>query len=130
MKKVIALLSAFGLAVWWGSGWFADALQPAPESEAPPEIVSIATLTNQPRDYSGQVVRVAGRIVGSASIWVRGYVLQDSTGHITVTTERAVPPRGQRVIVTGTAQQLIKIGHMQLFHLEEEHLQLRTASGL
>ena len=128
MKKIIVLLFAFGIIAWWGSGAFFGSLQNAPETEDAPVIVSIATLADQPRAYSEQVVRVAGRVMGSASMWVRGYVLQDSTGHIIVTTDKAVPPRGQHIIVTGTPKQLVKVGQMQIFHLEEDHIEVQPSS--
>lgn len=71
----------------------------------------IGDITGHPRDYAGKEVTVSGEVTEVFSLFVVKYfVLRDSTGEITVVTDRPLPARGEKIKVKGAVKEAMSIG--------------------
>jgi len=71
---------------------------------------NIADIKNNSRHYAGREVTVSCEATGTFSLVViKYYSLRDSTGEITVVTERPLP-EGQRLKVRGVVREAFSIG--------------------
>ncbi len=65
--------------------------------------IKIGRINADPSRYQNRTVRVSGIVVNSAGVLgTGGYQIEDPTGRIYVLSATGVPPKGARVIVTGT----------------------------
>jgi hypothetical protein len=81
----------------------------------------IKNVLQDPRAYEGKTVTIGGEVSDRTSLLVMKYfVLKDSTGEITVLTDRALPAVGSKLRVKGKVQQAFAIGNQQLVVLIEE----------
>jgi hypothetical protein len=81
---------------------------------------SIRKILDNPRDYSGKTVTVSGEVTEVVSlVFVQYFVVKDSTGEITVVTERPLPRKGSKITVKGKVQQAFSIGDKQLIVIVE-----------
>ncbi len=72
---------------------------------------NIGDITGHPRDYAGKEVTVSGEVTETFSLFVIKYfVLKDSTGEITVVTERSLPAKGEKIKVKGVVKEAMSIG--------------------
>ena len=80
----------------------------------------IKKILDNPRDYSGRTVRVAGEVTETFSLFVIKYfIVKDSTGEITVITTKPLPQRGLKVTVKGAVQEAFSLGNQQLIVIVE-----------
>jgi hypothetical protein len=80
----------------------------------------IKKILDNPRDYSGKTVTVAGEVTEVVGlVFVQYFVVKDSTGEITVVTEKPLPRKGSKITVKGTVQQAFSIGDKQLIVIME-----------
>ncbi|HWP56831.1 MAG TPA: hypothetical protein VNL14_02970 [Candidatus Acidoferrales bacterium] len=67
----------------------------------------IKDILDHPRKYDQKEVTVYGTVTEEASLFVVKYfVIQDDTGSIRVTTDRALPKQGEKLRVTGTVESI------------------------
>jgi hypothetical protein len=72
---------------------------------------SIRVIRENPRTFDGKTVTVSGQVKNPTSLVVVKYFsLVDSTGEITVVTERALPKAGERLRVRGVVREAFSIG--------------------
>jgi len=80
----------------------------------------IKKILDNPRDYSGKTVTVAGEVAEVAGlVFVQYFVVKDSTGEITVITNRPLPRKGSQISVKGKVEQAFSIGDKQLIVIVE-----------
>ncbi len=80
----------------------------------------IKKIIDNPRDYAGKTVTIAGEVGDVFSLVVLKYfVVKDATGEITVITKKPLPKQGTRIKVTGTVQEAFSIGDQQLIVIVE-----------
>lgn len=71
----------------------------------------IGDITGHPRDYANKEVTVSGEVTETFSFFVVKYfVLRDSTGEITVVTERPLPAKGEKIKVKGVVREAFSMG--------------------
>jgi hypothetical protein len=71
----------------------------------------IGDIANHPRDYADKEVSIFGEVTETFSLLVVKYfILRDSTGEITVITERPLPAKGEKIKITGTVKEAFSIG--------------------
>jgi len=71
----------------------------------------IGDITGHPRDYAGKEVTVSGEVTETFSLFVIKYfVLRDSTGEITVVTDRPLPAKGEKIKVKGVVKEAFSVG--------------------
>jgi aspartyl/asparaginyl-tRNA synthetase len=71
----------------------------------------IGDITGHPRDYEGKEVTVSGEVTEIFSLFVIKYfVLRDTTGEITVVTDRPLPAKGEKIKVKGVVKEAVSIG--------------------
>jgi hypothetical protein len=71
----------------------------------------IGDITGHPRDYAGKEVTVSGEVTEVFSLLVVKYfVIRDSTGEITIVTDRPLPAKGERLQIKGTVKEAVSIG--------------------
>jgi hypothetical protein len=71
----------------------------------------IGDITGHPRDYAGKEVSVTGELTETFSLFVVKYfVLRDSTGEITVVTDRPLPAKGEKINVKGVVKEAFSVG--------------------
>jgi hypothetical protein len=85
-------------------------------------ITPIGELLDNPARYDGKTVRVEGEVKESAGgLGLGAYQVRDSTGTLTVVSEKAGPPRtGSKIGVRGRFEALITLGSKSLAVLREE----------
>ena len=82
---------------------------------------SIGNIIENPRDYDGKVVTIAGDVTNRMSlIVVKYFTLKDKTGEIKVVSKRALPTVGSRIRIKGTIKEAFTIGDSQMLVLVEE----------
>jgi hypothetical protein len=75
-----------------------------------PHPVAIGAVLADLRQYDGQTVLVQGIVQGSANVGgLKGYILKDDTGSITVVTQRGLPKEGQYMQVNGEVKQAFAV---------------------
>lgn len=89
--------------------------------------VPIGHLLEDPHQFDGNTVKIAGEVVGSAGVLGRGaYALDDGTGTLIIVSEaRGVPRQGARVEVTGWFRSLFTWGPISGAMMLERNRQLR-----
>jgi aspartyl/asparaginyl-tRNA synthetase len=71
----------------------------------------IVDITGHPRDYAGKEVTVSGEVTETFSLFVvRYFILRDTTGEITVVTDRPLPAKGKKIKVKGVVKEAVSIG--------------------
>jgi aspartyl/asparaginyl-tRNA synthetase len=71
----------------------------------------IGDIAGHPRDYAGKEVSVSGEVTETFSLFVVKYfVLRDSSGEITVVTDRPLPAKGEKIKVKGVVKEAFSIG--------------------
>jgi hypothetical protein len=80
----------------------------------------IKKILDNPRDYSGKAVTIAGEVTEAVGlVFVQYFVLKDNTGEITVVTTKPLPRKGSRITVKGKVRQAFSIGDDQLIVVVE-----------
>ena len=88
-----------------------------------PQTKTIKELLDDPGQYDGKTVRIAGEVKGSiGALGVGAYQVDDGTGTLTVVTDRGgTPPRtGARVVVEGEFESAFTLGDRTLAVLQEK----------
>lgn len=81
----------------------------------------ISRVLDNPRDYDGKTVTIRGEVTEVFSLLVVKYfVIKDSTGEITVITEKLLPRQGTTIAITGTVQEAFSLGDRQIMVIVEE----------
>ncbi|OPX95626.1 MAG: hypothetical protein A4E58_02017 [Syntrophorhabdus sp. PtaB.Bin006] len=71
----------------------------------------IGDVVSHPRDYADKEVSIFGEVTETFSLFVvRYFTLRDSTGEITVITERPLPAKGEKIKVSGTVREAFSLG--------------------
>lgn len=85
-------------------------------------VTPIGELLDNPARYDGKTVRVEGEVKESAGgLGLGAYQVRDTTGTLTVVSEKAGPPRtGSKVGVKGRFEALITLGTKSVAVLREE----------
>ncbi len=80
----------------------------------------IGKILDNPRDYSGKTVKIAGKVTEVVGlVFIQYFVVKDGTGEITVVTQRPLPREGSEITVKGKVQQAFSIGDKQLIVIVE-----------
>lgn len=81
----------------------------------------INKILENPRNYAGKTVTVSGEVTRVFSlIIVRYFVIRDSTGEVTIVTEKPLPKIGTKMKVEGTVEEAFAIGDQQLIVIFEK----------
>src|SRR4030043_947337 len=81
----------------------------------------INKILENPRDYTGKTVTVSGEVTRVFSlIIIKYFVMRDSTGEVTIVTEKPLPKIGTKMKVKGTVQEAFAIGDQQLIVIFEK----------
>ncbi len=81
----------------------------------------IKRIIENPRDYDGKPVSIAGEVADVFSlIVVKGFVVKDATGEMVVITDRMLPKKGSQIKVRGVIREAFSMGDQQLIVLVEE----------
>ncbi len=88
----------------------------------------IKKIADNPRDYSGKIVTVAGEVKEVFGFFFMKYfVVEDGTGEITVVTSKPLPKKGARIRVKGRVNELFTIGETPtLVIVEEDEAKAKT----
>ncbi len=82
---------------------------------------SIKTILDNPRDYDGKTVTVSGEVKEATSLLiVKYFTIADSTGQITVITDRPLPKKGRRLRVHGVVHEAFSLGSSDVMVIEEK----------
>lgn len=107
---IVAVKICFMLAVLSFAGGCLEGLFSTP----------IGKVKTSPRDFDGKLVTVKGTVTESVNIlFVKYFVLRDSTGEIPVITERTLPRQGEMISVKGNVQEAFAIGDQRLIVIVE-----------
>ncbi|MBZ5640388.1 MAG: hypothetical protein LAO51_16730 [Acidobacteriia bacterium] len=80
----------------------------------------IRNIRDHPRDYDGKTVTVSGEVKSATNLLVVKYfTLADSTGEITVITERPLPKAGNHLRVTGVVHEAFSLGDTSAVVIKE-----------
>lgn len=80
----------------------------------------IKKILDNPRDYSGKTVTIAGKVTEVVGlVFVQYFVVKDNTGEITVVTRRPLPRKDSQITVKGKVEQAFSIGDKQLIVIVE-----------
>lgn len=80
----------------------------------------INKILENPRNYAGKTVTVSGEVTRVFSlVIVKYFVLRDSTGEVTIVTEKPLPKIGTKMKVKGTVEEAFSIGDQQLIVIFE-----------
>ena len=80
----------------------------------------IGKIINNPREYEAKTLTISGEVTEVFSLFILKYfMLKDSSGSITVVTDRALPKIGQKIKVKGTIEEAFSLGDQQLIVLVE-----------
>jgi len=81
----------------------------------------IRKILENPRNYAGKTVTVSGEVTRVFSlIIIKYFVMRDSTGEVTIVTEKPLPKIGPKMKVKGTVQEAFAIGDQQLIVIFEK----------
>jgi len=81
----------------------------------------IKRIIENPRDYDGKPVSVAGEVTDVFSLLVlKGFIVRDATGEIVVITDRILPKKGSQIKVRGVIREAFSMGDQQVIVLIEE----------
>jgi aspartyl/asparaginyl-tRNA synthetase len=81
----------------------------------------INKILENPRNYAGKTVTVSGEVTRVFSlVIVKYFVLRDSTGEVTIVTEKPLPKIGTKTKVEGTVEEAFAIGDQQLIVIFEK----------
>jgi hypothetical protein len=81
----------------------------------------IRKILENPRNYAGKTVTVSGEVTRVFSlIIIKYFVMRDSTGEVTIVTEKPLPKIGTKMKVKGTVQEAFAIGDQQLIVIFEK----------
>ncbi len=89
------------------------------EEVRPGEVVKVAEIRANARNFDQKIVTVSGTVLHSGSVGLGGYTLDDGTGTIIVLTTKAVPVKGDMLKVRGKITEAIKVGSAQQMALKE-----------
>ncbi len=82
---------------------------------------NIGDIKNNPRRYADKTVTVSGDVTRTFSLLVIKYfTLRDSTGEITVVTQRPMPKEGEHLTVKGTVRETFSLGSETMLVIMEE----------
>lgn len=82
---------------------------------------SIREVLDNPREYSGKKITVAGTVANVYSLFfIKYFELNDGTGVIGVITEKPLPKTGEHLKVTGTLQEAFSLGDKTMTVLVEK----------
>jgi hypothetical protein len=82
----------------------------------------INKILEDPRNYTGKTVTVSGEVTRVFSLFIIKYfVMRDSTGEITIVTEKPLPKIGTKMKVKGTVKEAFSIGDQQLIIIFEKN---------
>jgi len=82
----------------------------------------INKILENPRDYAGKTVTVSGEVTRVFSLFIIKYfVMRDSTGEVTIVTEKPLPKIGTKMKVKGTVKEAFSIGDQQLIIIFEKN---------
>lgn len=71
----------------------------------------IGEILSHPRDYAGKEVTISGEVTETFSmVVVKYFVVRDSSGEISVITDRPLPAKGQKIKVKGKVREAFSIG--------------------
>jgi aspartyl/asparaginyl-tRNA synthetase len=74
-------------------------------------ITKIGDINSHPRDYTGKEVTVSGEVTETFSLFfVKYFVLRDSSGEISVVTDRTLPAKGEKIKVKGSVKEAFSLG--------------------
>jgi hypothetical protein len=83
--------------------------------------VSIKSILDHPRAYSGRTVMIQGRVGNSYAIESHGaYWIEDSTAAIIVITDWGAPEPGLAVRITGKVDRNFRVGKGRMLVLVEQ----------
>jgi len=81
----------------------------------------IRKILENPRNYTGKTVTVSGEVTRVFSlIIIKYFVMRDSTGEVTIVTEKPLPKIGTKMKVKGTVEEAFAIGDQQLIVIFEK----------
>ena len=71
----------------------------------------IGDIVGHPRDYVDKEVTISGEVTETFSLFiVKYFVVRDSSGEISVVTEKPLPAKGEKIKVKGTAKETFSFG--------------------
>jgi hypothetical protein len=80
----------------------------------------IRQILADPRAYDGKTVTVEGEVTNTFSfIFLKYFEINDGTGTISVTSDKPLPAKGQRLKVTGEIHQAFSLGDRNVMVLVE-----------
>jgi len=83
-------------------------------------VTTIRDILASPGDYDGKTLIVSGTVTDSTNLLVvKYYVISDGTGSLTVLTDKAVPPKGEKARVKGRIDQAFALKGKSLVVLHE-----------
>lgn len=86
-----------------------------------PSKVDIKEIKDNIKEYQGKEVTVVGKVTNSVNLGsLKYYEVKDETGKIYVSCKNTVPKEGEEKSVTGTVNQVLKIGIMEVIAIEEK----------
>jgi len=81
----------------------------------------IHKILENPRNYAGKTVTVSGEVTRVFSlIIIKYFAMRDSTGEVTIVTEKPLPKIGTKMKVKGTVEEAFAIGDQQLIVIFEK----------
>jgi len=84
--------------------------------------VPIGKLLDNPREYAGKEISIAGTVSERLSLFVVKYFnLQDETGTIAVVSERPLPEVGRKVRIRGHLEEGFSLGDQQVLVFVESN---------
>ena len=74
-----------------------------------------------PRDYVGKTVTVSGEVTQVFGlVFIKYFKMRDTTGEITVVTEKPLPKVGAKIKVEGSVKEALSIGDQQVVVIVEK----------
>jgi hypothetical protein len=74
-------------------------------------ITRIGDIVSHPRDYADKEVTISGKVADTFSFFVVKYfIVRDSSGEISVVTEKPLPVKGEQIKVKGTVKETFSFG--------------------
>jgi aspartyl/asparaginyl-tRNA synthetase len=81
----------------------------------------IRKVLEDPRDYAGKTVTVSGEVTRVLNLaFIKYFKIRDTTGEITVVTEKPLPKVGSKIKVKGTVKEAFSIGDQQVVVIVEK----------
>ena len=82
--------------------------------------VPIQKILDNPRDYEGKSIMIAGEVTDVFSLFVvKAFAVRDKTGEIIVITERMMPKKGATIKVKGMVMDAFSFGDKTITAFEE-----------